>query len=130
MDGIIGGGVVRQWTDPLGSGGLDAGDGLTALLGLQRKLAGRRSLRVDAVAEHFPSPILSSSAQEFQNTHVALPFGVNWRFRDGVIGANDASANTPAGTRVDANGCARVFEEAVATSSSTRWPVNSMARRT
>lgn len=132
--GIIGGGWVREWTDPVGPGGLYADDGVSALVGLQRKMSGRMSLRLDAVGERFVSPILETRLNDIENTHYAVQFGAVWRFRDnsapapvraaapaptpapapapvdsdrdGVIDANDACANTPAGTRVDASGCA------------------------
>ncbi len=134
--GIIGAGWVREWTDPTGIGGPWADDGGTALIGLQRKLGGRTSLRVDLVGEFFATPInYRASTNEIKNTNLAVQLGLNWRFRervapapapmmhapmmpapapappadtdrDGVIDANDACANTPAGTRVDASGCA------------------------
>lgn len=129
--GIIGAGWVREWTDPQGVGGPWSDDGVSALLGVQRKLGGRKSLRIDLVGERFVTPInYQSPGNEIENTHLALQVGINWRFkdgdapapapapmpapapapvdsdRDGVVDANDACANTPAGTRVDASGCA------------------------
>ena len=129
--GIIGAGWVREWTDPTGPGGPWADDGATALVGLQRKLSGRTALRVDLVGEFFSTPInYRAGTNEIENTNLALQIGLNWHFReqvapapapmmpapapappadtdrDGVIDANDACANTPAGTRVDASGCA------------------------
>lgn len=131
--GIIGAGWVREWTDPQGPGGPWADDGVSALLGLQRKLTDRMAFRVDLVGEYFATPInYVANTNEIENTNLALQIGLNWRYRDGdtpapapmmpapapapappadtdrdgVIDANDACANTPAGTRVDASGCA------------------------
>lgn len=142
--GIIGAGWVREYIDPPGAGGRWPDDGVTALVGIQRRLSGRSSLRIDGIMEQFVSPIGETLANDIEHTHLAVQFGIVWRFRDsdapppppvvmpapvpapaptpvpapappppppdtdrdGVIDANDACANTPAGTRVDASGCA------------------------
>lgn len=131
--GILGAGWVREYIDPPGAGGRWPDDGVTALVGVERRLSGRSSLRVDGIVEQFVSPIGETLNNDIEHTHLALQFGVVWRFRDsdaapapaapapapapaptppadsdrdGVIDANDACANTPAGTRVDASGCA------------------------
>ncbi len=132
--GIIGAGWVREYIDPPGVGETWADDGVSALIGVQRRLSGRMSLRLDGIMERFVTPIgYSSLTNDIEHTHMAVQFGVTWRFRDsdappaaapapmpapapappppadsdrdGVIDANDACASTPAGTRVDASGC-------------------------
>jgi outer membrane protein OmpA-like peptidoglycan-associated protein len=127
--GIIGGGTVRTYINPPGPGETYGDDGISGVLGLQRRLNGNMALRVDGVVEHHFSPITTASQSRTEHTHLSLQVGVTWRFRDGgapapapapmpapappadsdndgVIDANDACANTPAGTRVDASGCA------------------------
>ncbi len=130
--GIIGAGWVRDYIDPPGVGERWPDDGITALLGVQRQLRGRMALRIDAVGEQHFSPIFQTLGNDIEHTHFAVQFGLTWRFnddelqpapppmvapvipapappadsdRDGVLDPNDACANTPAGTRVDASGC-------------------------
>lgn len=128
--GVFGGGWVRSWINPPGVGGTYSDDGISGVLGVQRRLRDNMSLRVDGVVEHHFSPITTASSTNVEHTHLSLQVGLTWRFRDGgapapapmviapppappadsdndgVIDANDACANTPAGTRVDASGCA------------------------
>ena len=128
--GIIGAGWTRDYIDPPGTGELWADDGWSAILGIQRSLRGRMSLRMDIVAEHHLTPINYGPANEAKHTNLGLQAGLVWRYRDGdapaeaapapapappppadsdrdgVLDPNDACANTPAGTRVDASGCA------------------------
>jgi outer membrane protein OmpA-like peptidoglycan-associated protein len=129
--GILGGGMVKSWINPPGAGGMYGDEGLSGVLGVQRRLRNNMSLRVDGVVEHHFSPITTASNTNVEHTHLSLQFGVTWRFNDGsapapapapmpapapaapadsdndgVIDANDACASTPAGTRVDARGCA------------------------
>lgn len=130
--GIIGAGWVREYIDPPGVGERWPDDGVTALIGVERRLRGRTSLRLDGVYERLVSPIGETMANDIDHTHMAIQFGIVWRFndgsapaapepapapapaappppadtdRDGVLDPNDACANTPAGTRVDASGC-------------------------
>ncbi len=128
--GILGGGYVKSWINPPGIGETYSDDGISGVLGVQRRLRNNMSLRVDGVVEHHFSPITTASNTNVEHTHVSLQVGLTWRFNggdspapapapmpapppppadsdsDGVIDANDACANTPAGTRVDASGCA------------------------
>ena len=128
--GIVGGGLVRQFIDPANAANtkdLWSDDGWTALLGVERQLRGRMSLRIDGVLEQYHTPINESPTNDLDDTQLALQIGLNWRFRngeapapapapaplppadsdrDGVPDTADACANTPAGTRVDARGCA------------------------
>ncbi len=108
-------GWTRLWIDPAGPDDLWADDGSSFLLGVQRRLTDRMSLRVDGVYEHFRSPIFETLTSNLVMNHYAVQAGLTWRFketraprdsdRDGVPDTMDACAATAAGETVDARGC-------------------------
>ncbi|MFN0100213.1 MAG: OmpA family protein [Gemmatimonadaceae bacterium] len=112
---IAGAGWTRNWIDPQGPGELWADDGPSFLLGVQRRLTERMSVRVDGVYEHQRSPIFETRANNLVMDHLALQAGLSWRFKetrapkdsdkDGVADALDACPGTAAGETVDGRGC-------------------------
>lgn len=78
--GILGAGWVREYIDPMGPGGLTPDDGVTALIGIQRRLSGRASFRVDGIYEQFVSPVGETLGNDIEHTHMAVQFGIVWRF--------------------------------------------------
>ena len=113
--GIIGAGWVRDRTNPFGPGGLFSDDGYTGLLGVQRALNDRMSLRFDAVVDYLSSPIFEGPGNDLTNVNIHFQAGLNWRWAtkppmkdsdgDGVADENDRCPNTPAGAYVDYFGC-------------------------
>lgn len=112
---IGGAGWTRLWIDPAGPGELWADDGPSFILGIQRRLRETMSLRLDAVYEHFRSPIFETQTSNIVMNHYALQAGLTWRFKetrapkdsdkDGVADALDACPGTAAGETVDGRGC-------------------------
>ncbi|MCC7002691.1 MAG: OmpA family protein [Gemmatimonadaceae bacterium] len=112
---IAGAGWTRNWIDPQGPGELWADDGPSFLLGVQRRMTERMSLRVDGVYEHHRSPIFQTQTNDIAMSHFALQAGLAWRFKetrapkdsdkDGVADALDACPGTLAGETVDGRGC-------------------------
>jgi hypothetical protein len=91
--GILGGGMVKSWINPPGAGGMYGDEGLSGVLGVQRRLRNNMSLRVDGVVEHHFSPITTASNTNVEHTHLSLQFGVTWRFNDGSAPAPAAPAD-------------------------------------
>jgi OmpA-OmpF porin, OOP family len=113
--GIIGAGWVRDRTNPFGPGGLFSDDGYTGLLGAQRAINDRMSLRFDVIADYLPSPIFEGPGNDLTNVNIHFQAGLNWRWaakppmkdadNDGVADENDRCPNTPAGAYVNYFGC-------------------------
>lgn len=117
--GLLGGGWVHDRTRPGQTGPAFNDDGIHVLLGGQRQLGGRMSLRMDAVVDYLSSPIGETAGNDIENINIHLQAGLNWRFappppapapvadtdRDGVPDTADACPNTPAGEYVDGRGC-------------------------
>lgn len=113
--GILGAGWVRDRTNPFGPGGLFSDDGYTGLLGAQRVINDRMSLRFDVIADYLPSPIFEGPGNDLTNVNIHLQAGLNWRWaakppmkdadNDNVADENDRCPNTPAGAYVNYFGC-------------------------
>lgn len=112
---IIGAGWVRDRTRVQPSDEVFDDDGYTGLIGLQRKLGERASIRFDVIGDYLPSPVLEGPGNDLTNVNLHLQVGLNWRWNvappvpdgdgDGVPDASDACRNTPAATYVDGRGC-------------------------
>lgn len=118
---IVGGGWVHDRTRIAQTGPAFNDDGVHFLLGGQRALGDRMSLRMDAVVDYLSSPIGETAANDISNINIHLQAGLNWRFAppapepvvapvtdsdgDGVPDSADACPNTAAGEYVDGRGC-------------------------
>ena len=109
--GIIAGGWVRDMVEQP-NGTLRRDDGVSALLGLQRRMGDRTSLRLDVIGDMYRTCAFVSSG--LARVDVSAQLGLNLRFghlgpkdsdKDGVADAMDACPNTPIGELVDARGC-------------------------
>jgi outer membrane protein OmpA-like peptidoglycan-associated protein len=113
--GIIGAGFVRDQTDPPGPVDRVDHSGASALLGIQRKLGARTSLRLDGIAEYLPSTTIGALGDGENSVNFHVQFGLVWRWEkplpppdsdgDGVPDASDRCAGTRTGAYVNYFGC-------------------------
>lgn len=107
---ILGAGWVRDRTNVVAPTGLLEADGVSGIVGLQSKFSERAAFRVDAIYDHLATARYAGPSAQAANLHFQAGFSLRWPPRDsdgdGVLDRNDACAGTPAGTPVDASGCA------------------------
>jgi len=110
---ILGAGWVRDQVDPAGPSNFKD-DGYSGLVGLQRRIGERASLRFDVVADYIANPYNRTPTNDISKLNVALQAGMSLGRRqgprdadlDGVVDNMDACPNTIMGEMVDARGCA------------------------
>lgn len=114
---IVGAGYAHQKVSPLTSGADGTSDGLSGALGYQHQFGNVVGLRLDAILDYYPTGANDAPGPpKTTNVNYSLQAGLNFRFaahqgpkdsdHDGVPDKEDVCPGTPAGTAVDAKGCA------------------------